>query len=93
MVAADRAFQDLDCNLFPPRHVYTGNVVILYALMRYVTSLYQIMSEYVDNFAVVDKKNAPRQSLDREPLGEHRHDYRKCLSDCHVRTGTRRRLQ
>lgn len=53
-MATNRVFQDLDCTSFPPRHMYGGDIVIPYAVMKYVTSLYQTMSEYADNIAIVD---------------------------------------
>lgn len=48
----NRSCQDLDRSSFPPTH--RGNIVIPYAVMKYVTSLYQTMSEYADNFAIVE---------------------------------------
>lgn len=53
-MASPRAFQDLDCTSFPPRHMYGEGIVIPYAVMKYVTALYQTMSEYADNIAIVD---------------------------------------
>lgn len=66
-MAADRSFQELDCTSFPPRHVRTGNIVVPYEVMKRVTSLYQTMSEYADNFAIVDNETSSVKVLIESP--------------------------
>ncbi|KAE8277018.1 hypothetical protein D5F01_LYC24050 [Larimichthys crocea] len=74
-MAADRTFQELDCTSFPPRQK-NGNVAIPYELMKRVTSLYQTMSEYADNFAIIDNKTSNVKVLIESPsanIGVYHH--------------------
>lgn len=55
-MSTNPSFQELDCTPFPPRRTYMRNIVIPYMVLKYITSLYQTMSEYADNFAIVGEK-------------------------------------
>lgn len=63
----ERLFQDVDCSSFPPKHVYTGDVVIPYSLMKQLSRLYQTMSEYADIFAIVDERTPHVKVLIESP--------------------------
>lgn len=39
---------------FPPRDRYQGRIVIPHSLMKYLTALYEALSDYADSFAIVD---------------------------------------
>lgn len=78
-MATNRSFQDLDCTSFPPRHMYTGNIVIPYTVLKYTTSLYQTMSEYADNFAIVGDKMSHVKVLIESP-SENIGEITGCIS-------------
>ncbi|KAK7915597.1 hypothetical protein WMY93_011358 [Mugilogobius chulae] len=59
-------FRQLDCSSFPPRDV-SGNIVIPYNLMKFVTSLYEFLSDQVDNFAILDKSMSSVRLLVESP--------------------------
>lgn len=66
-IGMTRDYQDFNCSLFPPRHLYNGGIVIPYALMKQVASLYQTMNEYTDIFAVVNEQTPNIKVLIESP--------------------------
>lgn len=56
-MTADRACQEFDCTSFSTVHMYRGYIEIPYLEMKIITSLYQTMSEYADNFAIIDENS------------------------------------
>ena len=70
-MATHRPFQELDCASFPPRQC-RGDIVIPFELLKYTTSLYQTMSEFADNIAIVDEKTPYVKLLIESPseIGE-----------------------
>ena len=78
-MASNRCFEDLNCAHFPPRHIYTGGIVIPYVLMKYITSFYQTMSEYADNIAIIDE-NTPHIKVLIESPSENIGEITGCLS-------------
>lgn len=53
--ASTPCFRDLNVTSFPPRNMYTGEIWIPYASMKYMARLYQSMSEYAENLAIVNE--------------------------------------
>lgn len=78
-MATSRSFQDLTYDSFPPRHIYSGKIVISYPLMKYITSLYQTMTEYADNFAIVDDNTPHIKVLIQSPF-ENIGEITGCMS-------------
>ncbi|KAK7878299.1 hypothetical protein WMY93_031118 [Mugilogobius chulae] len=57
MALSDCAYQDLDIDTFPPKNVENGDITMPFSLMKYVMAFYQGLSEYTDNFVILDKEN------------------------------------
>lgn len=66
-MAARTSCLELDCTSFPPIHRRTGDVVIPHEIMKRVTSLYQTMSEYADNFAIMSSEKSDVHVLIESP--------------------------
>lgn len=66
-MAARPSCLELDCTSFPPVHRRTGDVVIPHEIMKHVTSLYQTMIEYADNFVIVSNEKSDIHVLIESP--------------------------
>ena len=64
---SSRPLRDLTCDSFPPTHMYSRQIVMSYPLMKYITTLYQTMSEYAENFAIVDERTPHIKVLIESP--------------------------
>ncbi len=47
--------------------MHSGNIVIPHAVMKFITLFYQTMSDYADNFAIVDEKTPHIKVLVESP--------------------------
>ena len=54
-ISTDAAFEELECTYGHQTHGYKRTVEIPYTVVKYISTLYQTMSEYADNFAIVDR--------------------------------------